>query len=338
MYCDSRLRGAERWYLQRPEDWMTIPEEMRKCVGFIAFQNDTGSVELKGTVFFVGRPADGMGLDQWFCYAVTAKHLIEGAVRKGLSQILIRLNHNNGQAVLISIPISDWVYHPDDPSVDVAACHFAFNTQEIDHKWFPFSASATPDVIEQQKISIGDDLFLVGLFAPHYGREKNIPIVRVGNIAAMPQEKVSTRIGPIDAFLIEARSIGGLSGSPVFVHISGIRHGTLMGGWQFFLLGLMHGHYESSLPGDPKPKNDILQSEAVNWGIAIVIPAEKILETLNHSKLQGVENKAREEWQTKNLPVMDSATDVSGSNEFTKADFEAALRKVSRKIDPPKST
>jgi hypothetical protein len=50
----------------------------------------------------------------------------------------------------------------------------------------------------------------VGLFSEHQGAERNIPIVRVGNIAAMPEEPVlTTSWGAIDAYLIEARSIGG---------------------------------------------------------------------------------------------------------------------------------
>ena len=54
------------------------------------------------------------------------------------------------------------------------------------------------------------------------GRDRNFPIVRTGHIAMMPDEKIpKVKIGDwegnADAYLIESRSIGGWSGSPVFV-------------------------------------------------------------------------------------------------------------------------
>jgi len=84
----------------------------------------------------------------------------------------------------------------------------------------------------------------------------------------------------IEAYLIESRSIGGLSGSPAFVRQ------TVPGGMgSFYLLGLMHGHWD--IP--PEQKNDLLMSGdyfgRVNMGIAIVITAKKILEVLYHPEL-----------------------------------------------------
>ena len=80
---------------------------------------------------------------------------------------------------------------------------------------------ATDKVINDNAIGVGDEVFLTGLFANHIGQQRNLPIIRVGNIALMPEEPVQhPSLGPIDAYLIEARSIGGLSGSPVFVHLA----------------------------------------------------------------------------------------------------------------------
>jgi len=66
---------------------------------------------------------------------------------------------------------------------------------------------------------------------------------RVGNLAMMKGEPVHTAVGDIDAHLVEASFIGGLSGSPVFLHVPefNVRPGTFT---QFFLLGLMHGHFD----------------------------------------------------------------------------------------------
>ena len=75
----------------------------------------------------------------------------------------------------------------------------------------------TEKVIKENEIEVGEEVFVTGLFSHHHGQSKNIPIVRVGNISAMPEEKIQTKEHLMDAYLIEARSIGGLSGSPVFV-------------------------------------------------------------------------------------------------------------------------
>ena len=49
--------------------------------------------------------------------------------------------------------------------------------------WF-----ATQEIIDARGIGPGDDLVVMGLFASHVGRRRNLPIVRTGNIASMPQE------------------------------------------------------------------------------------------------------------------------------------------------------
>jgi hypothetical protein len=93
-----------------------------------------------------------------------------------------------------------------------------------DHLVLPIEMSATPDQVRANEVSLGDEVFIVGLFRHHHGTRKNIPIVRVGNLAALTEEKVATKLGLLDAYLIEARSIGGLSGSPVFLNLGVVRY------------------------------------------------------------------------------------------------------------------
>jgi hypothetical protein len=112
-----------------------------------------------------------------------------------------------------------------------------------------------------------------------------------------PTAEFGTYCGPIDAYLIEARSIGGISGSPVFVHETVIMNRTLtrpsdntqhakelLLHGEFYLLGLMHGHWEV-LPKDKNSnpiKTKSRDEDTVNTGIAVVIPAKKILDVLYH--------------------------------------------------------
>jgi hypothetical protein len=51
---------------------------------------------------------------------------------------------------------------------------------------------ATEEFLKKKKLGIGENLFLTGLFRPHKGVGRNIPIVRTGNIAALREEKVNT--------------------------------------------------------------------------------------------------------------------------------------------------
>ena len=140
----------------------------------------------------------------------------------------------------------------------------------------PEADFATAEAIKRHDIGVGDEIIIVGLFTRFHGQTKHVPIVRTGNIAMMSEEKIPTEEGEIEAYLAEGRSIGGLSGSPVFV-----RHTVKMGGLasadgeEQFLAGLgrahllMHGHWDLPVGGEAE------HAEAVNMGISIVVPAKK---------------------------------------------------------------
>ena len=328
MYCDRRLGGLERLYLQRPSDYMQIPDEIRKCVCFAGLQKANGTISLAGTAFFMARPLDSMP-GRMMGYAVTAKHVIEGIRNKGVDSVMLRLNFKGPGATWLRTDLAAWKYHPNDSTVDVAVMRFSMNDQ-IDHMVIPIALCASRDVIASRKVDIGDEVFLAGLFVPHAGRKHNIPIVRVGNIAAMPHEKVSTKLGDIDAYLIEARSIGGLGGSPVFVNLTGVRNGVLSVGLpQFFLLGLMHGHFDSELLRKDFTE-DSVSTETVNMGLGVVVPIEKVMETINQPSIRAVDDQAEGAEKERGFPAMDIAEDPE---EFTKEDFEQALKKVGKKLD-----
>src|SRR5262249_41522483 len=66
---------------------------------------------------------------------------------------------------------------------------------------------------------LGDEVATIGLYTSQYGQAKNVPVVRIGHIAMLPDEPVASHRGYVKAYLIETRSIAGLSGSPVFVNL-----------------------------------------------------------------------------------------------------------------------
>lgn len=263
---------------------MQIPEEIKKSVCFVCYLTKKGNKKLVGTGFFISLPMES-NPNYVFVYLVTAKHVIVKAEKSSSDgNIWLRINTKEGYK-MIPVPISLWISHAEDSSVDavVFACG---PIQAFDVLTIPISMAATEDVLSKEAIGIGDEVFLTGLFCNHHGKKKNIPIVRVGNIAAMPEEPIASRFfGNMDAYLIEARSIGGLSGSPVFVNLSNIRsfkNKTQLRNQSFYWLGLMHGHWDFPLiDSQDIVVEDSISKEVVNMGIGIVVPAPKILEIIN---------------------------------------------------------
>ena len=174
---------------------------------------------------------------------------------------------------------------------------------------------ATPEQRKKVGIGIGDEVFLPGLFRFHHGTNKNIPVIRVGNIAAMPEEPVQTANGKIEAYLIESRSIGGLSGSPVFVYLGNWRlidnEWRQASGFTFTLLGLVHGHWDTDEADIDVFIQDTNRQRSVNMGMAIVVPVEKILETIKQPMLQKKQRELIDQKYAKTPPTPDIVADTT---------------------------
>ena len=97
----------------------------------------------------------------------------------------------------------------------------------------------------------------------------------------MPGERISDSKTGLEysAYLIEARSIGGLSGSPVFAYLGPSRvapDGKLnLSMRAIFLIGVVRGHWEHKEIGTA---SSAFQDELdrINWGIAAVTPATEL--------------------------------------------------------------
>jgi hypothetical protein len=199
---------------------------------------------------------------------------------------------------------SDWLYSENEGS-DVAVAEFS-PPDEFEVAAIPFKMFATNDVVQRLSIGIGDEIFITGLFSERYGTHRNIPIVRSGIIAAMPDEPLQDlNTGyEYDAYLAEVRSIGGLSGSPVIVikntFLEGERQRTenlgipLLPPKRMFLLGVIRGHWDYK---SPDTSLDYIGNElnTVNMGIAIVTPIQDAADILNGEELVRRRRKAEKE-------------------------------------------
>jgi hypothetical protein len=310
---DYRLGGIPQYTLVEENDnLMQIPDEIRKCVVFVCYKTAT-ETKLAGTAFLIGVQ---LGISLFSSsYFVTAKHVIDGIRDKSVDQkVYLRMNLKGAGAKLVETPIERWLSHPNESDVDVAVFNWAPSHEIFDYLFIPLEMAATQEIIKKENIGVGDDVFLTGLFQNHYGLQRNIPIIRVGNIASMPEEKVHTKWGDIDAYLVEARSIGGLSGSPVFAYLGAMRmieKKTQFRGAVFYLLGLMHGHFDFPKLEIDNLEQDSLTNLQINMGIAIVVPVWKIMEVINQEIFANMRDATLRQEQKKTLPVPDTATDAT---------------------------
>jgi hypothetical protein len=174
-------------------------------------------------------------------------------------------------------------------------------------------------------IGIGDETFMVGLFYRGHGRDSNSPIVRMGNIAMLPTDRIRTGepYGDMEAYLVEGRSISGISGAPVYVRetvalpekvtASDGESIEIRASGRFFLLGMAHGHWDvdALTLNDARPIPMHRSDGGVNVGIAVVTPAKKILETLNHPEFVRERAGIVAAWQNRGAEDASEAATVS---------------------------
>lgn len=263
---------------------MRVGDNFLKCVCFIGYQGN-GHASVRGTAF-IASTANGR-------VVVTARHVING-IRHHAPGLPVALWVNGGQGIVrVDSDSEKWLSHPEDTGVDVAVLATLIDMNGFDHLAIQPAIFATDESVARQKIGIGDVLYFPGLFGPHKGRERLRPIIRQGTISAMPDEQVDTAIGYADAYLAEVRSIGGLSGSPVFVWLIDpwrIIPGTDEQPEDFesdMFVGLVQGHFDTRT----SPEIDV--SERVNMGISIVTPAQRIHEVIGQESVQSALERQR---------------------------------------------
>lgn len=268
---------------------MRVPDTIRKCVIFICHKNENEEYIPGGTGFFLA-----VKLKQSiFSYLITAKHVIQDCSKLSPdNKIYLRANSIYGGTYIISSHEKDWYTHPINEAIDVAVANLQPTKDKFDHRVLSTNMGLKIEHLEDEEVGLGDEVFITGLFLRYSGKEKNIPIIRVGNIAAFPDEEIETRYGKIPLYLLESRSIGGLSGSPVFVHKPGLlfdkAEGTLSINTDWHrLIGIIHGHWNQKIFRIPQSSalSYSVQSEAVNMGIAMITPYDYILEVINHPDL-----------------------------------------------------
>ena len=168
-----------------------------------------------GTGVLVSLPKS-RGWSSRHVYAVTCHHCLKGEV----SASMIRLNTKDGQSRILDFEPHEWTFLQDGH--DLAAMdvtdHLALTDQ---YSVCPTSYWATKEFITQTEFGIGEDGFMLGLFAHRPGKAQNVVAARFGNVSllAHDEEPVEHPKGIFRPYhLFDMHSRPGFSGSPVFAY------------------------------------------------------------------------------------------------------------------------
>jgi hypothetical protein len=224
-------------------------------------------------------------------YAVTNSHVIREA-----SSPVIRLNTRNGVRIE-ALEQDAWIHHPDGDDIAVASVQGSPDdaAKIIGLTVEGFETFVTPEFIAKYNVGPGDDVFMVGRFVNHEGRQKNAPSIRFGTIAQMDEEPIRHDRGHLqESFLVEVHSLPGYSGAPVFIRIpplsvaarEGVAHFGVM--TMTRLLGVDWCHLRQDWPVLDRSDRRVVDDDDVplgyhvraNTGMAGVVPAWKLQELL----------------------------------------------------------
>ena len=229
-----------------------------------------------------------------FVYAVTNAHVIRGP--SGPRAPVIRLNTVDGQVSTLPLDADNWKQHPEGD--DIAVAPLGLNPHH--HRFFLIPREVFVQHDEQgtyggadrsgrTRIGPGDDVFMLGRYIGHDGKQRNAPTVRFGHVAMLPVEPIELESGiRQESFLVEALSLSGYSGSPVFAFAMLSKQQMALtadsGPW---LLGIDWGHLPDRRPvldedGNPHPDRSYVRQ---NSGFMGVVPAWKLAELLDSEEL-----------------------------------------------------
>ncbi len=271
-------------------------------------QQVTRPSSVAGTGFFIFVKDPRLGPDRGISYLVTNKHLIRepnaaGVLGEGpyFKSTLMRVNvkhpaPDGTQYAIVVLSVLDdsgsllWLTDPDE-SVDLALIPLGMDQNVADFKYIPTNLFATKDLLKREHIDENDEILFAGLFAWSPGAKKNYPIVRHGKLSRLFEEPVPLdRTHPektVEVHLADVMSFGGNSGSPVFLRVGGFRETRMMGGYAYYLLGVMKGFFPEGMDFTINLA-ELKGVSAQNSGIAAVIPSDKILQILNNPRAKAL--------------------------------------------------
>jgi hypothetical protein len=275
-----------------------IVTQFKKTVVFVETEcivvDPTGAMKVVpylGTGFLVLHHDGRFPAVQGFNYLVTNRHVAMPGIEDGapcrVQGYKIRFNLKNAAAdgsyseVMSGGANVPWVY-PSDGAIDLAVTPIGLDSAKYAQLTFPSSLFLTTDDAKKNQVVEGDSVLFTGLFVQFIGQVRSEPIVREGKIAMIPDEQVPTTLRSLgNIYLVDAHVFGGNSGSPMLVNLGGQRDNGLMAGFNYHRLGLISGYVQETSDFKLQAVAGYAGTVVANSGVAMVVPAQQILDLLN---------------------------------------------------------
>jgi hypothetical protein len=333
-----RWRGilAESDFYWRPDRVPRIADEMLQSVFYLYPDRASAAKgEAAGGTGFIVAYSSELAKSTYFLFAVSNKHVVAD-----FGASVIRLNTVNGGTDIIECEPHEWYFTNQH---DLAIIPIKVDLAKHRVKAVPLNEFITPDAISTYDIGPGDEVFMIGRFVKHDGKLINNPSVRFGNLSMMVDNIEHPGLGTQESFAVEMRSMGGYSGSPVYVHPSAWnmnRRVTNIGGQHLFLLGVDWGHIVDHSEVQVKiVSTEVLAKGpdrqvsyvAANTGMNGVVPAWRLAEMIkNNPWTEAVKNEekriAAEDAAATSGAVLDvAAPPATDANPNHREDFNSLL-------------
>jgi hypothetical protein len=339
----ERQTTCGHWYTAwRPTGVPRIADEMLQSVFYLYPSREAAEQghAAGGTGFIVAYDSTKVP-NTYFLFAVSNKHVVADS---GAS--VMRLNKKDGGIDIIEMEPHEWYFTSNQ---DLAIVPIMVNLDKHRVKAVPFNDLISPDAIATFDIGPGDEVFMIGRFVNHDGKLVNSPSVRFGNLSMMVDNIEHPNLGVQESFAVEMRSMGGYSGSPVYVYPSAWnmnRRSTSVGGQRLFLLGVDWGHIVDhsevrekivSIEMEATARGRTIAYVAANTGMNGVVPAWRLAEMIKKNPwTEAIEAEERRiaaaDAAATSGVVLDSAAPADGANPNHLGDFKrlvdvAALRR-----------
>ena len=207
---------------------------------------------------------------------ISNKHVLLGSdISESDRKLIIHLNQkkDNGMPDLgntqqFNIDNFEYRYYPHpNPDIDLAC----FDVTEIlsENVHFKYLDKAHLNPIDYSKVASGSEVIFVGYPEDRYDTVNNLPLIRTGSIASMPDVDFNGR-GQI---VIDAQVFPGQSGSPVFVK----------SGYQPALLGVVFQTMVKDSQLQILPTNIPRIGVEQILGLGIVIKQKHVIELIDYT-------------------------------------------------------
>lgn len=332
-----------------------IPQYVLDCVFFLYRDRDAAEAgrDPKGTGFLASMPSGairGVACPAHL-YAISNWHVIRDAP-------VVGLRTTNGQRLVLDFDQAvDWHFTPgghphqgDDAAIAIVDLEDKLNVMSI-----PLGLFVTPQMIASYQIGVGEDVFMMGLFADLADKAHNPPKARFGNISMMPSDGAPIRqpneTSTKSSYVLDMHSRSGFSGSPVFFYRTvgaDLDHANttnmmLNKPALFGLLGLHWGQF----PEEFKSKDEYdrqLTLEGMS-GMSCAIPAWRLIDLFNVRELKDMRGKKEDEQRrdpklrgaprAEAISASAATPPPASTNPNHRADFNRLLGAA---VKPPKSS